>query len=468
MNNRISNNQKYNAERKAQAELMKRDIERDEILAKLYQKSYDRIQHHIDKFYLAYANKEGLTRQEAIKRASQMDVTKFNVAAAKAVKEKDFNDETNSWLRVYNLKMKVSRMELLKAELGMEIQNLTAKTNDLFNKARHDEYLNEYERQAGILGNSATHSKKRMDAILDADFYGQNFSSRVWGKNGLQATLQKDVFISLNRIFTDMDGYKKEMRLLAKKFGTSTYNAQRLLKTEIARINADTQLDMLKENDFTHLIYVAESGACELCGKLDGKAIPIKHAEKGVNMYPMHPSCRCSAYGHIELEYKAGGSTLDEYDVQEHGIESMFSDIEVMWNKISEGKLSKSDLLSALKERYFLGELSDTIAKLVDSKVVYIDKSSLASSLERHGKEYTIKEFKLIEKIVTNPYLVLDNSDRVKGSLLLYTKIPGKDKVMMEAVAVPDGDMLMIHFSKVGVRQEKKNRRNKKILYENK
>ena len=50
-------NQRYNAERKAQAELIKRDIDRDKILARLYQESHDRMQSEIDRFYLAYAKK---------------------------------------------------------------------------------------------------------------------------------------------------------------------------------------------------------------------------------------------------------------------------------------------------------------------------------------------------------------------------------------------------------------------------
>ena len=112
-------------------------------------------------------------------------------------------------------------------------------------------------------------------------------------------------------------GYKQEMGRLAKKYDTSKANAQRLLKTEIARINADTQLAMLKDNGFTHMIYVAEPGACDICGPLDKKAIPIDKVEKGVNMFPMHPNCRCSAYGHIKMEYKGGGSTLDDYEAWE-------------------------------------------------------------------------------------------------------------------------------------------------------
>lgn len=313
-NGQKRNNKLYNAERKAQAELIKRDIERDRLLSSLYKESYDRLQSEIDRFYMTYAGKEGLTKQEAMKRASEFDVTKFNDKARQAVKTRDFSNKTNSMLRTYNLKMKVSRLELLKAELALEMQNLTSDINQVFDKARADEFLNEYKRQAGILGVSSSGAEKRMKSILDADFYGQNFSSRVWGRTGLHANLQRDVFSSLNRIYTDMMGYKQEAKLLANRYGTSKENAKRLLKTEIARINADTQLAMLKDNGFTHMVYVAEPGACDICGPLDRKAIPIDKAEKGVNMFPMHPNCRCSAYGHIKMNYKSGGSTLDEFN----------------------------------------------------------------------------------------------------------------------------------------------------------
>ena len=70
-----------------------------------------------------------------MKKASEMDVTKFADKAAKAVKEKDFSHATNEWLKVYNLRMKVSRLELLKAELTLEIQNLTTEVNEVFDKA---------------------------------------------------------------------------------------------------------------------------------------------------------------------------------------------------------------------------------------------------------------------------------------------------------------------------------------------
>ena len=97
---RITSNQRYNAERKAQAELMKRDLDRDKVLAQIYQESFDRMQREIDGFYMRYARKEGLTKQEVMKRVSEIDVRKFNAKAAKVVREKDFSPGTNAWLRI--------------------------------------------------------------------------------------------------------------------------------------------------------------------------------------------------------------------------------------------------------------------------------------------------------------------------------------------------------------------------------
>ncbi len=426
----IKNNQRYNAERKAQAELMKRDLDRDRMLAQIYQESFDRMQREIDGFYMRYASKEGLTKQEAMKRVSEMDVTKFNAKAAKAVKEKDFSHATDEWLKVYNLKMKVSRLELLRAELALEIQNLTAEVNEVFDKARIDEYLAEYKRQAGILGISSSGAKKRMQAILDADFYGQNFSARVWGGLGLRATLQREVFGSLNRIFTDMMGYKQEMKRLAKKYGTSEQNAKRLLKTEIARINADTQLTILKDNGFTHMIFVAEAGACDLCGPLDKLAVPIDKVEKGVNFYPMHPNCRCSAYGHIKMNYKAGGSTLDEYELwdgkkgnEDESLDQTLDDstklLELSKNKVYNQNMETSQSIA----QNMLDEIVKTEPQITET----LKSIAKASNGHLEGLDFRLKsKDSLIRKIETDALLedisIQEAAKQIKD-VLRYTTI---------------------------------------------
>lgn len=294
----MSRQAQYNAERAIQNDWAKRDFNAERMIEDTYKASYDRISSKIDQFYLKYANENGLTRAEAMKQIKGFDVQAWSRKAAKAVKEKDFSPETNAWLKTFNAKQRISRLELLKAELELEIAKLHAEKHEIFNQHLWDETKAELERQAGILKGSTDGSSRRVRQIVNADFYGTVFSAKVWGA---QADMRKELFVSLNRIFTDMAGYRQERNRLAKKFNTSQANALRLLKTESGRVRMAAQLESYKQNEFTHYHYVSEPGACELCGRLDGQTFKVEEAEPGVNFPLMHPNCRCSTYGEIEM-----------------------------------------------------------------------------------------------------------------------------------------------------------------------
>lgn len=311
----LNRQQVYNEERRIQNEWAKRDFDREKMLEAVYRESVDRIQKQIDDYYLSYAGRSGLTRAEANKRIQNFDVPKWAKKAAQAVEEKDFSPYTNEWLRTYNSKMYISRAELLKAELEIELQNMYSKENAILDKYFTDEALDELRRQAGILGGSSTGSVERAKRIVDADFYGTNFSERIWGRNGHYDQTRKELFGSLNRMYTDMNGYRAERRRLMDKFQTSEYEAMRLLRTESARIRANAELDSAREHEATHYIYIAEPKACPICSDLDGLAFKIEDADMGVNFFPMHPNCRCSSRSHIIMHYKDGRTTLDEFEV---------------------------------------------------------------------------------------------------------------------------------------------------------
>ncbi|MBF0844440.1 phage head morphogenesis protein, partial [Streptococcus danieliae] len=198
-----------NRERQVMDDWAKKDVELDKLLKEMYQEGTKRIQNRIDSFYMRYAQKEGLTLAEAKKAADMFDVKLWEQDAAKAVADKDFSPYANKWLRLYNLKMKVARDELLKRELELEITKLTNQVETQMNIARMDAAMKEFERQAGILGGS-TGTPRRLKSVLDANFYGKSFSERVWGNGGLYHQTQKQVFKSISNSMTDMDGYKKE------------------------------------------------------------------------------------------------------------------------------------------------------------------------------------------------------------------------------------------------------------------
>lgn len=322
---RALQNRQYNAEREAMDAWAKRDLDIEKLTEQVYQSAMQHITDEVDAFYLRYANRNGVSIKEARKRADAMDVTDYFQKAYEAVRDKDFSDEAEEWLRVYNLKMSTSRLELEKAKINLELLKMYSEIENITNEqleqarlaeiARQTDLIKEYEEQAGILANSVGNPTDRLRGVVNADFYGTNFSERIWSRNGHYASLRKELFKSLNNISVDMMGYRKERNRLMKIFNTSKYESMRLIRTEHQRVNMKVQHEMAVANEFTHYTYVAEAGACPICKALAGKTFKIEDYEMGVTAPLRHPNCRCSVYHHIEMTYSNGKRTTDDMDI---------------------------------------------------------------------------------------------------------------------------------------------------------
>ena len=322
---RALQNRQYNAEREAMDAWAKRDLNIEKLTEQVFQSSMQHITDEVDAFYLRYANRNGVSIKEARKRADNMDVTNYFQKAAEAVRNKDFSDEAEEWLRVYNLKMSTSRLELEKAKINLELLKMYSEIENITNEQleqarlaeidRQTELIAKYKEQAGILGNSVGSPTDRLKGVVNADFYGANFSERIWSRNGHYASLRKELFKSLNNLSVDMMGYRKERNRLMKIFDTSKYESMRLIRTEHQRVNIRVQHEMAVANEFTHYTYVSEMGACPICKALSGKTFKIEDYEMGVTAPLRHPNCRCSVYHHIEMTYSNGKKTTDDMDV---------------------------------------------------------------------------------------------------------------------------------------------------------
>lgn len=88
-----------------------------------------------------------------------------------------------------------------------------------------------------------------------------------------------------------------------KQTQSTTYNASRLLVTESARVQAESQkLTYLKElGEDGEYKYVAKINkkTSKLCHSLNGKVFKVKDMIPGVNAPPMHPWCRSTTVPHV-------------------------------------------------------------------------------------------------------------------------------------------------------------------------
>lgn len=312
--------QRYNRIRKAQSDFAKREVLREEVIKKSFERALDNVERRIFDFYMRYAKKEGISFNEARTRVSMMDVRDWEMYVREAVKNKVFSPEANEWLRLYNAKQNISREQFLKAQLEFELVSLYSDVDNTIVSASYFEYLEELKVQSGVHRITLSPDIRRdFERILNADFYGANFSERIWARNGKYEQLRASVFDSLTEMMLGRGTYATEVRKMQDKFQVAQSDAYRLIRTETRRMNNESALNMYDKWEFSHYVYVAEQGACSMCAPLGNKIIKVEDAQVGYNYPVIHPNCLCSTYGvHMLTNTRTGRTNIDDHEA-EHG-----------------------------------------------------------------------------------------------------------------------------------------------------
>lgn len=266
-------------------------------LKEIYKRAYFDIQDKINAFYTKYATENGLSMAEVKKKVSSLDIERYNRLAEKYVKNKDLSKTANEAMRIYNITMKINRLEMLKSEIGMELASNFSNVEGLFNEALNKTATAEIERQAGILGNTVADTTKKADAIVNSSFNNATFSDRIWIH---QEALRQD----LNRVISNSIIQGKHPRTFIKdivdRFDVSKSQADRLLITEVCRVQTEVQKQSYERDGYTEYEFIAEPTACQICKGLDGHIYKVSKMMPGDNAPPLHPRCRCSTAPYMD------------------------------------------------------------------------------------------------------------------------------------------------------------------------
>ena len=284
----------------------------------IYTKMYQNIQDDINSFYVKYADAEGITLAEAKKRISKLDIDEYAAKAKRYVEQaaKDraanhgktdrtaayFSDQANAEMRLYNATMKINRLELLKAHLGLEMIEGHDELEKLFGDALSQRTLDEFKRQAGILGGTVLNNEKLAHSIVNASFHNAEFSDRVWMAQDLMKYRLHEMLTQALIKGLNPKALTRELMPLIKKeiLENKRAAAERLLRTELCRVQIDAQMKSYERNGYDRYIFLAEPTACPHCRKLDDQDFAVKDAMPGENAPPLHPNCRCSTAAYYE------------------------------------------------------------------------------------------------------------------------------------------------------------------------
>ena len=298
---------------------MMEEAQQQKELEKIYAEMYRHAEDEINRFYGKYADAEGIDITEAKKRVTQADIEAYEALAKEYVKNKDFSDRANAEMRLYNATMKINRLEMLKARIGVY---LVAGINDIdqyYEKVITDRTRQEIERQAGILGEtvSIADTVKRAENIVNASFFNATYSERIWSH---QDRLRSMISIELQKGLIAGIGSRQMASNIRKEYDVSLADAHRLMVTELRRVQTDVAMDSYKASGVQKYVYMAVNPrACPICREIDGNVYDVADAEPAKNAPPMHPRCHCTTAPYVdEDEYNAwlnylsqGGRTSD-------------------------------------------------------------------------------------------------------------------------------------------------------------
>ena len=316
-----NNNRLYweKREQKQRELYMMEEAQQQKELEKIYAEMYRHAEDEINRFYGKYADAEGIDITEAKKRVTQADIEAYEALAKEYVKNKDFSDRANAEMRLYNATMKINRLEMLKARIGVYLVAGINDIDDYYEKVITDRTRQEIERQAGILGEtvSVADTVKRAENIVNASFFNATYSERIWSH---QDRLRSMISIELQRGLIAGIGSRQMASNIRKEYDVSLADAHRLMVTELRRVQTDVAMDSYKASGVEKYVYMAVNPrACPICREIDGNVYNVADAEPAKNAPPMHPRCHCTTAPYVdEDDYNAwlnylnqGGRTSD-------------------------------------------------------------------------------------------------------------------------------------------------------------
>lgn len=292
---------------------IKKQIKDDAQIAKKIRgnqiRAMEEIQEQIEAFYGRYADKEGISMDEARKRVTKLDMEKYQKKAKRYVKGahssfffirgRSFTERANEEMRLYNATMKINRLQLLKLNIELELIAAISDEEHFLFEELTKQVKAEYERLSGILGETINYNEKQINSIVNSSFQSATWSDRLWSnQNALRSELDK----LLNRGIVQGKNPRVLARELRKVFNTSVYNSERLMRTEMGRLQIQVQEDSYKQAGFDQYVVIVEPDGCDICKKFDDKVFDVKDMEVSVNAPVFHPQCRCSTSAYFSRE----------------------------------------------------------------------------------------------------------------------------------------------------------------------
>lgn len=291
----------------------KETIERE--LADIYGRALQNIRHDIEALYGRFAVDNKLPpdkARELIKggayRYWRMDMESY----LQQIKVSKDGKKLLLELNTLAMRSRITRLQQLYSKTLREIISLTVakdeKVTDFLGDAYKDYYKDCVEdfKQEGLKSSWAEVDNRPLNNILRIPWSGKNYSQRIWkDAEKLSHTIRDEIANSVHRGLS----VNKTAMLVKNRMNVSMSNSKRLVRTELNYVNNQAALDSIKEAGFEQYEFIAtlDRRTSQICREHNGKIFPVKEAQVGTNVPPLHPNCRSTIAGSLKGDSKPKG-----------------------------------------------------------------------------------------------------------------------------------------------------------------
>ena len=134
---------------------------------------------------------------------------------------------------------------------------------------------------------SYNHNLKDVEKIINQNFKGKHFSSRIWSN---EQEVAKKLLSQCQDFLHGKINVNQIEKEIKKTYNTSSYNAKRLVTTEVSRCHNESFRRFCYETGVKKVIRnaILDNKTCTDCAEHDGEIYDI-----GKMPYVPHPMCRC-------------------------------------------------------------------------------------------------------------------------------------------------------------------------------
>lgn len=288
-------------------------------IEKQFKKAMASMQADIEKWYMRFADNEGITLQEARRRLNARELEEFRWTVEEYIekgKTLKYSDGFTKQLENASARVHISRLEALKMQLQAQVEELYNNFNGGLETLLQDTYnygfyhtCFELEKGIGLGVEINRINPRKLKTIISKPWTsdGLNFSERIWGKYRPQ--LVQTLHTEMTQACIRGDNPKKLIDKLSKKFDVTKKQAGNLVMTESAYFSSLSTKDGYKEIGVEQyeILATLDTHTSEICRDLDGKPFPMSEYEPWVTAPPFHNFCRSTTCPHFDDEF-----TIDE------------------------------------------------------------------------------------------------------------------------------------------------------------